>query len=463
MDLVKFEVEPHDGLEPITKGTYERFVINREKLDAKMKEKAAKKKGSGVVIMKRSETALSFRVSLLAWLFSLGLCAAVSSVWGLPSPAPSSEGTLFTGFRKAVDHYDAQGFLLLGKFEQAQWPATVISEKEADDEISFTLRSGTPHVYPGYVGYRLKVVVFEDSSHEETVLVFRSKKRAGDPQQPAAEAPPVRTEPVTLRTGIARIAKQLSDQDRQGPKRRITVLDFPDVQGQIIPAGAVIAELLIGELFRTGRYEIVERKHLSALLEQHRLNMTGLVDESTARRVGKLLGVDYIVTGTVIDLGTALNVNARTIAIETGSISAIASADLERDAFQHLPQPAAEPVRGGQPVALLVDLAATPGSFTPWLEEKAFAAQMDRLWKDGYYPAIAEGRPGAVVNEYRALVQPFPKKGFWFSWWYGQLRSQYEEHRKRMTADGYREISLQIFTDRDGMKRYQTCWIKTGP
>jgi len=67
------------------------------------------------------------------------------------------------------------------------------------------------------------------------------------------------------------------------------------------------------------------------------------------------------------------------------------------------------------------------------------------------------------VNEYRALVQPFPKKGFWFSWWYGQLRSQYEEHRKRMTADGYREISLQIFTDRDGMKRYQTCWIKTGP
>ena len=50
MDLIKFEVEPHDGLEPITKDTHERFVMNREKLDAKMKEKAAKKKGSGVVI-----------------------------------------------------------------------------------------------------------------------------------------------------------------------------------------------------------------------------------------------------------------------------------------------------------------------------------------------------------------------------------------------------------------------------
>jgi len=406
----------------------------------------------------------NFRIFAAAWFVCMTLCAAALQPAPAYAAAASSEGTTFTGFRKAVEHYDAQGFIVLGKFERAQWPATVISEKEADDEISFTLRSGTPHTYPGYFGYRLKVVVFEDSGQRETVLVFRSKKREGEPEKPAfAATPPVRTEPVNLRTGIARIAKELSDQDRKGPKRRIAVLDFTDVQGQATSSGAVIAELLIGELFRTGRYEIVERKHLSALLEQHRLNMTGLVDESTARRVGKLLGVDYIVTGTVIDLGTALNVNARTIAIETGSISAIASADLERDAFQHLPQPAAEPVRGGQPVALLVDLAATPGSFTPWLEEKAFAAQMDRLWKDGYYPAIAEGRPGAVVNEYRALVQPFPKKGFWFSWWYGQLRSQYEEHRKRMTADGYREISLQIFTDRDGMKRYQTCWIKTGP
>lgn len=372
----------------------------------------------------------------------------------------------FTEFREAIDYYDEQGFLLLGKFEHAGWPARIISEKEADEEISFTLRTGTSHTYPGYIGYRLRVAIFEDSDQKETVLVFRSKKKAGEPERTVVPAvQQVRTEPVALRIGIARIARQLADREHQGPKRRITVLDFPDVQGQANAAGAVIAELLINELFRTGRYEIVERKHLSSVLEQHRLNMTGLVDESTARKVGKLLGVDYIVSGTVIDFGSSLNVNARTIAIETGAISATASADLARDAFQNLPQrPAAvEPVRGGQPSALLVDLAVTPGSFTPWLDEKAFAAQMDRLWKDGYYPAIVEGRAGPVVNEYRAMLQPFPKKVFWFYWWYGQLRSQYEEHQKRMSSDGYREISLHIFTDREGMKRYQACWLKEGP
>ena len=378
----------------------------------------------------------------------------------------------FSGIRKAIDHYDDQGFLMLGKFERAQWPATIVSEKEADDEISFSLKSGTPHSYPGYTGYRLKVVVFEDSSHEETVLVFRSKVKRGESEPTAAvEEPSGKAErPETLRSGLVLIAKQLADQERQGPKRRIAVVDFSDVNRQISPAGAAIAEILVGELFKTGRFDIVERKLLSAVLEQHKLNMTGMVNESTARKVGKLLGVDCIVTGTLIDLGSVVNVNARTIDIETGSIAATTSVDVARAAFKNLSQAPVEPSRAVQPAtpaalpaALPADLPPSPGSFSPWREEKAFAAEMDRLWKDGYYPSIVEGRAGVSTNEYRAVMQPFPKKVFWFYWWYGQLRSQYEEHRQRMTSEGFREISLQSFTDLDGMRRYQACWLKYGP
>ncbi len=40
--LLLFEVEAHDGVDLISKGTHERFVINKEKFDAKMKEKAVK-------------------------------------------------------------------------------------------------------------------------------------------------------------------------------------------------------------------------------------------------------------------------------------------------------------------------------------------------------------------------------------------------------------------------------------
>ena len=420
--------------------------------------------------MGQSRARTTFGNSVTTLFICLGMSAVLSFpslTWGKKLQAPSSEGTTFSGFRRAADFYDEQGFLVLGKFEKAQWPATVISEKEADDEISFSLRSGPPHIYPGYIGYRLKVVVFEDAYHEETVLVFRSKKKRDGMEQPYVAKSAVSDRPEPLRTGLSLVAKQLSEQDKSGPKRRIAVIDFSDINGQILPAGSVIAELLIGELFKTGRYNIVERKLLSSVLEQHRLNMTGLVDESTARKVGKLLGVDYIVTGTVIDLGTSLNVNARTICIETGSIEATGSADIARDAFRNLPQTTTVPGTTvkpvSRPVSLLGDLPPATGSFTPWMEECVFTAELDRLWKDGYYPSIVEGRAGTPANEYRAVFQPFPKKVFWFYWWYGQVRSQYEEHKKRMTDDGYREISLQIFSDKDGMRRYQTCWLKYGP
>ncbi len=392
----------------------------------------------------------------------LHLALLIPALWAAAPDALAepSVGTTFTGFRSAVDHYDAQGFLLLGRFEHAQWPATVVSEKEADDEISFSLHTGGPHSYPGYIGYRLKVVVLEDSAREETVYVFRSKRKRGEPERPALDGAAAATAPEPLRNGIALIAKQLSEQDRQGPRRRITVVDFSDINRQTSPAGVVIAELLIGELFKTGRYEIVERKLLSSVLEQHKLNMTGLVDESTARKVGKLLGVDCIVTGTVIDLGSALNVNARTIDIETGSISATASVDLARNAFKGLPQAIVEPAPIVQPAP-----GGTPpetGSFSLWMGERQFGAEMARLWKDGYYPAIVEGRPGIGENEYRAVMQPFPKKVFWFYWWYGQSRSQYEEHKRDMTAEGFREICFHSFADRDGIRRFQTCWLKLG-
>ena len=39
-----FEVEAHDGVELISKGKHERFIINKDKFEAKMREKIGKKR-----------------------------------------------------------------------------------------------------------------------------------------------------------------------------------------------------------------------------------------------------------------------------------------------------------------------------------------------------------------------------------------------------------------------------------
>lgn len=93
------------------------------------------------------------------------------------APALSNHGQVFTTVREIFDHYEAQGFLVIGRFEHAHWPVTVVYEKEAANEISFILKNGGPQSYPGNDGYRLKVVALEDSSGGESVFVFRSKER----------------------------------------------------------------------------------------------------------------------------------------------------------------------------------------------------------------------------------------------------------------------------------------------
>jgi tetratricopeptide (TPR) repeat protein len=48
--------------------------------------------------------------------------------------------------------------------------------------------------------------------------------------------------------------------------------------------------------------EIVDRDHLQRLLEEQKLGMSGVVDESTASEAGKVLGLNYVVLGRLINV-----------------------------------------------------------------------------------------------------------------------------------------------------------------
>ena len=108
------------------------------------------------------------------------------------------------------------------------------------------------------------------------------------------------------------------------------------------------------------------------------------------------------------------------------------------------------------------NLPLAVGKFTEWRGGEEFGREMAKQWTDGYYPVIVEGRNHQGRSEFRAVVKPFPKRVWWFYWWYDQLQSSYEEHREKLTAEGFSEIHLQVFTGQEGMRKYQTCWIKYG-
>ena len=65
-----------------------------------------------------------------------------------------------------------------------------------------------------------------------------------------------------------------------------------------------VSEYIMEKLIDSGKFRVEEREYRAALAEEHEFNRSGFVDESTAVRVGKLVGVKYLVAGSITNLST---------------------------------------------------------------------------------------------------------------------------------------------------------------
>jgi curli biogenesis system outer membrane secretion channel CsgG len=137
----------------------------------------------------------------------------------------------------------------------------------------------------------------------------------------------------------------------QSEKPRIAVLEFEAKADQQWyhwwrnSGAAAIQDVLVTELLKGGggKFRVIERSALEAILREKNLALSGDVDASTAVKAGKLLGVKYLLTGAVTEYGTdtaggsvpsvrglpsvgggrkkfTAAVNARLIDVETGEI-----------------------------------------------------------------------------------------------------------------------------------------------
>jgi len=123
-------------------------------------------------------------------------------------------------------------------------------------------------------------------------------------------------------------------------KPRIAVLEFKnkaDNQWWYHGGAEAAQDVFVTELVKSGKFRVVEREQLEALMKEKGLTLSGDVDPKTAVRVGKLLGVNYLLTGAVTEYGTTdvsgggggvfagkrkfvAALNARLINVSTGEI-----------------------------------------------------------------------------------------------------------------------------------------------
>ena len=67
--------------------------------------------------------------------------------------------------------------------------------------------------------------------------------------------------------------------------------------------GKGIADLIVNRLVSSGVYSVIERKALDKLLAEQNFSNSDRADPSTAAKIGKLLGVDAIVLGSITQFG----------------------------------------------------------------------------------------------------------------------------------------------------------------
>ncbi|MCI0513766.1 hypothetical protein L0128_11175 [candidate division KSB1 bacterium] len=102
-----------------------------------------------------------------------------------------------------------------------------------------------------------------------------------------------------------------------GERLRIAILPLEN-KGQ--NAGIDLLDKLITVFVNLDRFKVLERAQLEKVLEEQKLGLTGVLDAATAAKIGKGIGVDAVVSGSVSWMASGASIDARFIDTETASI-----------------------------------------------------------------------------------------------------------------------------------------------
>jgi tetratricopeptide (TPR) repeat protein len=105
-----------------------------------------------------------------------------------------------------------------------------------------------------------------------------------------------------------------------GERMNIAVFPFEN-KGASRDLGEIILDKMITVLYNQGRFEMMERDKLNRVLEEQTLGQAGVIDAASAATIGKGIGVDAIVIGSVAASSSgALSIDARVIDTESAAI-----------------------------------------------------------------------------------------------------------------------------------------------
>lgn len=118
------------------------------------------------------------------------------------------------------------------------------------------------------------------------------------------------------------------------PKKTIAIMDFSLIGMENSGINKFAMEDMTTRMVQSGQYVVVEREKLNAILKEQQLADSGLLNESSSSKIGKLLSADIILTGSFAKQGNRWNVNLRLVDVTTGVILSAINEKISGDEFR---------------------------------------------------------------------------------------------------------------------------------
>src|SRR5947207_8207979 len=149
---------------------------------------------------------------------------------------------------------------------------------------------------------------------------------------------------IPLRFSVAAAVVVLASPSGGGPqqvepvgKPSIAVLAFANgatgpAHDALDPLRIGIADLLVTEIAKDTAVRVLERERIANILKEQNLTASGAVDQATAARIGRLIGVRGMVFGTfVTSPGGRLKIVARRVSVATAEVEQVNTVEGEQE------------------------------------------------------------------------------------------------------------------------------------
>lgn len=111
-------------------------------------------------------------------------------------------------------------------------------------------------------------------------------------------------------------------------KLAIAVLEL-DANNVIESEAKALSDRLRIEIFNAGVYDVMERDKMNSILDEMQFQLSGCTTDECVVEIGRMIGVNKMIAGSVSKVGEFFTVTARIIDVETGKIESTATEDIQ--------------------------------------------------------------------------------------------------------------------------------------